>query len=99
MVHLIATVSPGAKLGSTAPHSYAHMMLAEASNAQPRTLANAFLIPVRTSHDLIAIPTTRWEPISPSSISIWPHRPPRDHTWSKRAALRQCWNPPKCSIH
>jgi CRISPR system Cascade subunit CasC len=54
MVHLIATVSPGAKLGSTAPHSYAHMMLAEGSNAQPRTLANAFLVPVRTSPDLIA---------------------------------------------
>jgi len=54
MVRLIATVSPGAKLGSTAPHSYAHMMLIEASNAQPRTLANAFLVPVRTAPDLIA---------------------------------------------
>jgi CRISPR system Cascade subunit CasC len=39
MVHLIATISPGAKLGSTAPHAYAHLMLAEAGNTQPRTLA------------------------------------------------------------
>jgi CRISPR system Cascade subunit CasC len=49
MVKLIATVSPGAKLGSTAPHAYAHMVLAEAGNAQPRTLANAFLNPITTS--------------------------------------------------
>ena len=41
--HLIATVSPGAKLGSTAPHSFAHLLLAEAGNRQPCTLANAFL--------------------------------------------------------
>lgn len=46
MVHLIATVSPGAKLGSTAPYSYADMMLIEASDSQPRSLANAFLKPV-----------------------------------------------------
>jgi CRISPR system Cascade subunit CasC len=54
MVHLIATVSPGAKLGSTAPHAYAHLMLAEAASAQPRTLANAFLTPVRIAPDVIA---------------------------------------------
>jgi CRISPR system Cascade subunit CasC len=54
MVHLIATVSPGAKLGSTAPHSYAHLVLAEAVNAQPRTLANAFLTPVRVNPDPLA---------------------------------------------
>lgn len=42
LVHLVATVSPGAKLGSTAPHSYAQCLLAEAGSAQPRTLANAF---------------------------------------------------------
>lgn len=42
MVHLIATVSPGAKLGSTAPYSYAQCMLVESGSAQPRTLANAF---------------------------------------------------------
>ncbi len=38
----MATVSPGAKLGSTAPYSYAQCLLAEAGTAQPRTLANAF---------------------------------------------------------
>ena len=53
-IHLIATVSPGAKLGSTAPYSYAHLMLVEAVTAQPRTLANAFLVPVRTVPDLFA---------------------------------------------
>ena len=54
LIHLIATVSPGAKLGSTAPYSRAHCVLVEASNSQPRTLANAFLRPVRANGDLIA---------------------------------------------
>jgi CRISPR system Cascade subunit CasC len=53
LVHLVATVSPGAKLGSTAPHAYAHFVLAEAGNAQPRSLANAFLRPVRPGGDLL----------------------------------------------
>jgi CRISPR system Cascade subunit CasC len=42
-------VSPGAKLGSTAPHSYASLVLGEAGEEQPRTLANAFLDPVRVT--------------------------------------------------
>ena len=42
LVHLIATVSPGAKLGSTAPYGYADLMLIEAGSRQPRSLANAF---------------------------------------------------------
>jgi CRISPR system Cascade subunit CasC len=42
LVHLIATVSPGAKKGGTAPFSYAETMLIEAGSRQPRTLANAF---------------------------------------------------------
>ncbi|SRR5579875_886145 len=54
MVHLIATVSPGAKLGSTAPYSYAHLMLIEAGNSQPRTLANAFLSAVNPRPDLLS---------------------------------------------
>ncbi|MBC7172007.1 MAG: type I-E CRISPR-associated protein Cas7/Cse4/CasC, partial [Polyangiaceae bacterium] len=53
LVRLVATVSPGAKLGSTAPYAYAHMVLVEAGNAQPRTLANAFVSPVRANGDLI----------------------------------------------
>ncbi len=36
---LLTTVSPGAKKGSTAPFSYAHLLVAELGNAQPRTLA------------------------------------------------------------
>ena len=42
LIHLIATVSPGAKLGSTAPYAYADLMLMEAGSRQPRSLANAF---------------------------------------------------------
>lgn len=47
LVHLIATVSPGAKLGSTAPYSYADLVLLEAGPRQPRSLANAFRSPVK----------------------------------------------------
>ncbi|MDD9995902.1 MAG: type I-E CRISPR-associated protein Cas7/Cse4/CasC [Dehalococcoidia bacterium] len=47
LVHLIATVSPGAKLGSTAPYGYAELMLVEAGSRQPRSLANAFRKPVQ----------------------------------------------------
>ena len=46
LVHLIATVSPGAKLGSTAPYARADLMLIEAGSRQPRSLANAFRKPV-----------------------------------------------------
>ncbi|MDE0104389.1 MAG: type I-E CRISPR-associated protein Cas7/Cse4/CasC [Bryobacterales bacterium] len=43
LVHLVATVSPGAKLGATAPYACAEVMLAEAGERQPRTVANAFM--------------------------------------------------------
>ena len=46
LVHLIATVSPGAKRGSTAPYACAELMLAETGARQPRSLANAFMNPV-----------------------------------------------------
>ena len=42
LVHLIAEVSPGAKLGSTAPYARASLMLLEAGDRQPRSLAEAF---------------------------------------------------------
>ncbi len=42
LAHLIATVSPGAKLGSTAPYACADLMLIEAGTRQPRSLANAY---------------------------------------------------------
>ena len=45
LAHLIATVSPGAKLGSTAPYACADLMLIEAGSRQPRSLANAFRSP------------------------------------------------------
>ena len=47
LVHLIATVSPGAKLGSTAPYSCADLMLIEAGIRQPRSLANTFRNPTK----------------------------------------------------
>lgn len=47
LLQTIATVSPGAKLGSTAPYAYAQAVMVEAGNAQPRTLANAFQKAVR----------------------------------------------------
>ena len=47
LVHLIATVSPGAKRGSTAPYSCADLMLIEAGVRQPRSLANAFRSPAK----------------------------------------------------
>jgi len=46
LVHLVATVSPGAKKGSTAPYSVSEAVLLEAGERQPRTLANAFRDPV-----------------------------------------------------
>lgn len=47
LLHLIATVTPGAKLGSTAPYAWADLMLVEAGPRQPRTLGNAFLTPIK----------------------------------------------------
>ena len=46
LVHLVATVSPGAKKGSTAPYAYADAVLVEAGDRQPRALARAFQNPV-----------------------------------------------------
>lgn len=47
LVYLIAEVSPGAKLGSTAPYSRAGFMLLEAGDRQPRSLAEAFRKPAK----------------------------------------------------
>lgn len=51
LVMAMATVSPGAKRGSTAPYAWAELVLLERGPAQPRTLANAFLKPVRADGD------------------------------------------------
>ena len=48
LVRIVATVSPGAKKGATAPYANASLVLVEAGDEQPRTLANAYLKPVPT---------------------------------------------------
>lgn len=47
LIHAIAEVSPGSKLGATAPYARAECVLLEVGQYQPRSLANAFLRPVR----------------------------------------------------
>jgi CRISPR system Cascade subunit CasC len=49
LIHLIAKVTPGAEKGSTAPYDWASLILVEAGEEQPRTLANAFLDPIRAA--------------------------------------------------
>ena len=52
LMHLIATVSPGAKRGSTAPFEWAKFMFVEVGDWQPRSLAGAFIdaLPVSNSN-------------------------------------------------
>ncbi len=45
LIYLIAEVSPGAKLGSTAPYGRASFILLEAGDRQPRSLAEAYRSP------------------------------------------------------
>lgn len=47
LIHAIAQVTPGAKLGATAPYARADFVMLETGEAQPRSLANAYLSPVR----------------------------------------------------
>lgn len=51
LVHLIAEVSPGAKLGSTAPYGRAGFMLLEAGDRQPRSLAESYRKPAGPTLD------------------------------------------------
>jgi CRISPR system Cascade subunit CasC len=53
LVRTIATVSPGAKLGSTAPYAYSDFILFEAGAQQPRSLANAYLQAIDTNGDVM----------------------------------------------
>ena len=53
LIRAIATVSPGAKLGSTAPHAYSEFVLLESGTQQPRSLANAFLAALQPKGDLM----------------------------------------------
>ena len=49
IIHIIAKVSPGAKKGSTAPYTYADLMLVEVGTAQPRSMAKAYLNPCEST--------------------------------------------------
>jgi len=49
LIHLIATTSPGAKKGSTAPYAYADFVLVETGGRPPRSLSGAFRDPVAPS--------------------------------------------------
>ena len=51
LLYLIAEVSPGAKLGSTAPYSRASFLLIESGNRQPRSLAEAYRKPCSPNLD------------------------------------------------
>lgn len=53
LIEAIATVSPGAKLGSTAPYAYSDFVLLEAGTKQPRGLANAYLKALPTKGDVM----------------------------------------------
>jgi CRISPR system Cascade subunit CasC len=53
LIEAIATVSPGAKLGSTAPYARAALVLLETGESQPRTLANAFLNAIIPAGDIM----------------------------------------------
>jgi CRISPR system Cascade subunit CasC len=59
LVHTIASRSPGAKLGSTAPYSRAELVLLEVGDQQPRTLANAFLEALPTRGHLLQLAADR----------------------------------------
>ena len=53
LLHLIATVSPGAKRGSTAPFEWAKFLLVEVGDWQPRSLAGAFQNALPLNHPAI----------------------------------------------
>ena len=54
LLKTITTVTPGAKLGSTAPYSRASFACVETSEQQPCTFANAFLKPVAVADSSLA---------------------------------------------
>lgn len=62
LLHLIATVSPGAKRGSTAPFDWAKFMLVEAGDWQPRSLAGAY-------HDALPLTARDEGPIRERAIA------------------------------
>ena len=57
LIHTVAVVSPGAKLGSTAPYARAEFVMVETGEHQPRTLMNAYRRVVRSAQADDAIKT------------------------------------------
>ena len=59
VIRAAATVSPGAKLGSTAPFAHAGVTMVELRTGQPRTLDDAFLLPVPNRDNPLAVGAAR----------------------------------------
>lgn len=59
LIRSVASCSPGAKLGATAPYSRADLVLLEVGEEQPRTLGNAFLQAMPTRGHLLQQATDR----------------------------------------
>jgi CRISPR system Cascade subunit CasC len=53
LIRAIATVSPGAKLGATAPYAYSEFVLLETGRQQPRSLANAYIQALEARGDIM----------------------------------------------
>ena len=79
LVHLIATVSPGAKLGPTAPYGYASWVLVEAGDRQPRSLAEAFREPCKPATKAVAEKAREYLEKDPGSL-----RAARPQRWLPR---------------
>lgn len=62
LLHLIATVSPGAKRGATAPFDWAKFILVECGDWQPRSLAAAF-------HDALPLADANHRPLRQRAVA------------------------------
>ena len=59
LIDAVTTVSPGAKLGPTAPYARAELLLLETGTTQPRSLANGYLNALRPKGDAMQQAVTR----------------------------------------
>lgn len=75
LTRLIATITPGAKLGATAPYGYAQLLLAEMGDHQPRSLAGAYRNPVEPR-------------ISPAVRALAEHLQQHDAAYGRQEARR-----------
>jgi CRISPR system Cascade subunit CasC len=78
LIRAIATVSPGAKLGATAPYAFSDFVLLETGPQQPRALANAYL------H---ALPL-RGDPMQAATDELGKHLAALDGMYGKTSASR-----------